>query len=99
HNYRVEITISGDELNSTGLLVDFADVKRLMKEVIERLDHQFINDVPPFDAINPSAENMAKYFYDEVSRGLGNGASEVPVRIAGVSVWETDITRAVYRPA
>jgi 6-pyruvoyltetrahydropterin/6-carboxytetrahydropterin synthase len=93
HNYRVQVTVEGEELNSIGLLVDFADVKRLIREIVARLDHQFLNDLAPFDAINPSAENMARYFYDEISRGIASGP-----RIREVKIWETDITSATYRP-
>jgi 6-pyruvoyltetrahydropterin/6-carboxytetrahydropterin synthase len=95
HNYRVRITVQGDRLDSTGLLVDFLDVKSLIGGVVDYLDHQFINDLPPFDELNPSAENIAKYFYDRISGGLKN---EVPVRVAEVKVWETDTSSAVYRP-
>jgi len=95
HNYRVRITVQGDQLDSTGLLVDFLDVKSLIGGVVDYLDHQFINDLPPFDELNPSAENIAKYFYDRVSGGLRN---EVPVRVSEVKVWETDTSSAVYRP-
>jgi 6-pyruvoyltetrahydropterin/6-carboxytetrahydropterin synthase len=95
HNYRVRITMQGDQLDSTGLLVDFLDVKSLIGGVVEYLDHQFINDLPPFDELNPSAENIAKYFYDRVSGGLKN---EVPVRVSEVTIWETDTSSAVYRP-
>ena len=95
HNYRVRVTIAGEQLDSTGLLVDFVEVKRLMGGAIEYLDHRFINDLPPFDQINPSAENIAKYFYDRVSTGL---KTEAPVRISEVCVWETDTSSAVYRP-
>jgi 6-pyruvoyltetrahydropterin/6-carboxytetrahydropterin synthase len=95
HNYRVQITVQGDQLDSTGLLVDFLDVKGLIGGVVDYLDHQFINDLPPFDELNPSAENIAKYFYDRVSGGLKN---EVPVRVSEVKVWETDTSSAVYRP-
>ncbi len=70
HNYRVRVTVAGDRLDETGLLVDFLDVNRLIGGVVEYLDHQFINDLAPFDQINPSAENIAKYFYDRVSSGL-----------------------------
>lgn len=93
HNYRVQVTMEGEELNNAGLLVDFADVKRLMRAVVARLDHRFLNDLAPFDAINPSAENMARYFYDEVASGLPPGP-----RIREVKIWETDITSATYRP-
>jgi len=95
HNYRVRITVQGDQLDSTGLLVDFLDVKSLIGGVVDYLDHQFINDLPPFDELNPSAENIAKYFYDRVSGGLKN---EVPVRVSQVQIWETDTSSAVYRP-
>jgi len=95
HNYRVRVTIAGEQLDAAGLLVDFGDVKRLMGGAIEYLDHRFINDLAPFDEINPSAENIAKYFYDRLHAGLGN---ETPARIAEVRVWETDTSSAVYRP-
>jgi 6-pyruvoyltetrahydropterin/6-carboxytetrahydropterin synthase len=95
HNYRVQLTFSGAELDTIGLLIDFVAVKKLMQTVVDRLDHQYLNDLAPFDALNPSAENMAKYFYDEVSRGLGQAT---PVKLGQVRVWETDTTSATYRP-
>ena len=95
HNYRVQVTFSGPELDSIGLLVDFVAVKKLMQTVVDRLDHQFLNDLAPFDVLNPSAENMAKYFYDEISGGLGQ---RTPVKVGQVQVWETDTTSATYRP-
>jgi len=94
HNYRVLVTIEGQDLDSIGLLVDFVEVKKLIHGVVDRLDHQFINDLAPFDEINPSAENMAKYFYDEISAGLAAGA----VRVGEVKIWETDTASATYRP-
>ena len=95
HNYRVRVTVQGDQLDATGLLVDFVDVNRLIGGVVEYLDHQFINDLPPFDQLNPSAENIAKYFYDRVSSGL---KSEAAARVSQVQVWETDTSSALYRP-
>lgn len=95
HNYRVEVTFQGERLDETGLLVDFLEVKALMNKVIDYLDHQYINDLKPFDELNPSAENLAKYFHDEIRAGLGQ---ENPVEIAEVKIWETDITSAAYRP-
>src|SRR5690242_20769387 len=95
HNYRVQITVQGEQLDANGLLVDFLELKRLTDEVIEYLDHRFINDLVPFDILNPSAENIAKYFYDRVSTGL---AQEIPTRISAVKIWETDTSSAVYRP-
>jgi len=95
HNYRVRVTVEGEQLDGTGLLVDFLEINQLISGAVAYLDHRFINDLPPFDEINPSAENMARYFYDRLSGGLKN---EVPVRISEVRVWETDTTSAVYRP-
>lgn len=97
HNYRVRVTVEGEDLNEAGLLVDFSELKRLLRASIEKLDHAFLNDVPPFDQINPSAENMAHHFYREITRGLGGGARPNPVRVAEVKVWETDTAAATYR--
>jgi 6-pyruvoyltetrahydropterin/6-carboxytetrahydropterin synthase len=96
HNYRVQITLEGPELDGIGLLVDFTHLKEVMRGVIRKLDHQFINDLEPFTKVNPSAENMAKYFYDEVSGQL----MDLPpgARITDVVIWETDTAMAKYRP-
>jgi 6-pyruvoyltetrahydropterin/6-carboxytetrahydropterin synthase len=95
HNFRVQVVIEGERLDN-GMLVDFLDVKDLMRGVIARLDHQFLNDIAPFDERNPSAENIAEYFYAEMTQGLSK--TPVPVRIREVKVWETDIQSASYRP-
>ena len=95
HNYRVRVTVEGEKLDSTGLLVDFLEVDRLIKDAVGYLDHRFINDLAPFDEINPSAENIAKYFYDKIHIGL---QGDVPVRISAIQVWETDTSSAIYRP-
>ncbi|MGB2628220.1 MAG: 6-carboxytetrahydropterin synthase QueD [Candidatus Acidiferrum sp.] len=94
HNYRVQITLEGPELDNIGLLVDFTHVKRVMRELIKRLDHQFINDLEPFTSVNPSAENMAKYFFEEVSKEL----KEMPpgAKVKDVVIWETDTANARY---
>ena len=96
HNYRVRVTLEGPELDSIGLLVDFTRLKQIIREIMGRLDHQFVNDLEPFRTVNPSAENMAKYFYDEVARGL----ADLPpgAHITDVVLWETDTSRAQYRP-
>ena len=96
HNFKIQVTIEGRELDQTGMLVDFLDVKESMRGVIARLDHRFLNDVPPFDVKNPSAENIAEYFYEELTSGLVS--NPVPVRVREVKVWETDIQSATYRP-
>ena len=95
HNFKVQVVIEGERLDQTGLLVDFIDVRDLMQAVIAKLDHQFLNEVPPFTELNPSAENMAEYFYAEMTEAL---KAPVPIRIREVKVWETDIQSATYRP-
>jgi 6-pyruvoyltetrahydropterin/6-carboxytetrahydropterin synthase len=95
HNYRCQVTLEGAELDHTGLLMDFVALKKALQSVIDRLDHQWLNDLPPFDVLNPSAENIAKYIYDEVNKGIGGQAD---VRLGLVRLWETDTSSATYRP-
>ncbi|MGE0406836.1 MAG: 6-carboxytetrahydropterin synthase QueD [Candidatus Korobacteraceae bacterium] len=95
HNYKVRITLAGDKLDNIGLLYDFKDLKSAMNSVIDRMDHQFLNDIEPFQTLNPSAENMAKYFYDEVESLLAQ-RTEGRVQVKQVKVWETDTTVATY---
>ena len=94
HNYRVQVTLAGAELDAIGLLVDFVEVKKTLHAVVDRMDHQFLNDLPPFDVLNPSAENMAKYICDEMEKGFRQGL----VRVTAVKLWETDTASATYRP-
>jgi 6-pyruvoyltetrahydropterin/6-carboxytetrahydropterin synthase len=95
HNYRCQVTLEGAELDQTGLLMDFVALKKALQSVIDRLDHQWLNDFPPFDVLNPSAENIAKYIYDEVNKGIGGQAD---IRLGSVKLWETDTSSATYRP-
>jgi 6-pyruvoyltetrahydropterin/6-carboxytetrahydropterin synthase len=95
HNYKIRVTLQGRELDAAGLLLDFKDLKSVMKRTIERLDHQMMNDVEPFTVLNPSAENIAKYFYDQTNselKDLTNGR----VSVKNVTVFETDVTTATY---
>jgi 6-pyruvoyltetrahydropterin/6-carboxytetrahydropterin synthase len=95
HNYKVRITLAGEQLDSIGLLYDFKDLKQAMNQIIDRLDHQMLNDIEPFRELNPSAENMAKYFYDEANRHLRQ-ATNGRVKVKQVKIWETDTTTATY---
>jgi|SRR5262249_53660859 len=96
HNYRVRITFEGPQLDSIGLLVDFTELKRVLRGIIAGLDHQFLNDLEPFRTVNPSAENLAKYFYDQTERQIGRLAEGAG--ISEVTVWETDTSSAQFRP-
>ncbi len=96
HNYKVRITLAGQELDSTGLLYDFVQLKKAIQEVIRSLDHTYLNERPPFDVLNPSAENIARYIYDETARQLPRGPNGAG--IASITVWESDVTAATYKP-
>ncbi len=96
HNYKVRVTLAGPELDSIGLLYDFVHLKQAIQGVIRTLDHRFLNDFAPFDTVNPSAENIARHIYEEIGKQMktvANGAE-----ISQVTVWETDVTSATYRP-
>jgi 6-pyruvoyltetrahydropterin/6-carboxytetrahydropterin synthase len=100
HNYKVRVTLEGAELDSIGLLFDFVHLKKILHSVIDGMDHKYLNDQTPFDVINPSAENIAQYIYDEGARGMKALLKEMAKapRITAVTVWETDVTSATYRP-
>ena len=97
HNYKVRVAVRGEKLDSIGLLLDFVLLKKALRDACEPMDHVFINDLPPFDVLNPTAENMALYICQQMQLALAN----VPngVEVAEVKVWETDIQSATYRPA
>ena len=95
HNYRVRVTLAGKELDQAGLLLDFKNLREVMKPVIDRLDHQMINELEPFTTLNPSAENLAKYFYDEAGARL-RSVTKGRVLVRDVTIFETDTTTAKY---
>ena len=95
HNYKVFVTLKGEELDETGLLLDFKMLKHVLRPVIEYLDHQMINDLRPFDEINPSAENLARYFYEQTCRQLREMTGG-RVLVKDATVYETDTSFARY---
>jgi 6-pyruvoyltetrahydropterin/6-carboxytetrahydropterin synthase len=95
HNYKVQVTLMGRELDAAGLLLDFKMLKELMRPVIDRIDHQMLNDLEPFTELNPSAENLARYFFDQTNRQLAEMTSG-RVRVKDCTIWETDTTSATY---
>ena len=93
HNFVVEARITGDHLDSLGILVDFKDVKASLTTIIDGLDHQLLNDLPAFRETNPSSENIAKYFYDALAPSLPGH-----VKLAEIRIQETSSYAAIYRP-
>ena len=98
HNYRVQVAVEGPRVNEIGLLMDFSDLKRALREVCERMDHAYLNDLPPFQNVNPSAENVARYVFDEVNLLLADALRASGLRLTEAVVQETDTAWAVYRP-
>ncbi|MCX8126254.1 MAG: 6-carboxytetrahydropterin synthase QueD [Dehalococcoidia bacterium] len=94
HRFRVIVTVTGRRLNKAGIVYDFTELKRQLDPVLARLDHKCLNEVPPFDRINPSSENLARTIY----RWLRPSVSGAGVRLASVEVWESPQSRAVYSP-
>jgi 6-pyruvoyltetrahydropterin/6-carboxytetrahydropterin synthase len=93
HNWRVEVVVRGSELDQADLLMDFGELKKLMRAALEELDHRHLNEVPPFDRVNPSSEMIARHLCQRI-------AADLPpqVAIARVSAWESDDSRATYFP-
>ena len=95
HNYKVRVTLRGRELDPSGLLLDFKELKNVLRPVVEYLDHKMINDLEPFTTVNPSAENLAKYFFDETNKQL-SGLTSGRVHVKDCTIFETDTSAATY---
>ncbi|RMG60387.1 MAG: 6-carboxytetrahydropterin synthase QueD [Deltaproteobacteria bacterium] len=91
HNWKVEVEVESCRLDDRGIAVDFRLLKDLLKEVIGKLDHRNLNDVPPFDDMNPSSENIAQFIYGEIKGKLPEGVS-----LSSVTVWESETASATY---
>ncbi len=92
HNWNVEVFVEGEKLNKEGMVVDFIDLKAILKEVLIDLDHKYINDVKPFDSLNPTSENISCYIF----KAMGKAMPRDDIRVRRVDVWETDSSRASY---
>jgi 6-pyruvoyltetrahydropterin/6-carboxytetrahydropterin synthase len=92
HNWRVDVYIRSPELDTIGLVRDFGEIKETARQVLQELDHRFLNEIPPFDDLNPSSELLARYIYRQLSERINAG----PVRVSRVSVWESENSCASY---
>lgn len=93
HTWRVEVTVTGETLNNIELLIDFADLKDLVDNVLERFDHKYLNEIQPFDRLSPTGENLAHYLFEEIKKELPTGIS-----LKQVSVWESESACITYKP-
>lgn len=95
HNYRVRVHVGSETLDALGMVIDFADLKAILNEVLGHFDHAVINDHPPFDAErNTTAEELSRYAFEEVSARLDDH-----LVVRKVEVWENDTACAIYEPS
>ncbi len=86
HNWKVEVEVAASDLDAMGMGVDFRVIKQAARDIAERLDHRYLNDLEPFTRVNPTAENIAAYFHQELSAQLNNDR----IRVHAVTLWETE---------
>jgi len=94
HRFRVVIEVKAPGLNEIGIAYDFTELKRHLGDILSEYDHTCLNDVPPFDEINPSSENIAATIYDELKVKL----TGTPVSISCIEVWESPQSWVTYSP-
>ena len=92
HNWKVTVAVQADVLDELGMVVDFKVLKQEVGKVIDRLDHTYLNDLPPFDTVNPSSENIAHYIFHEVKKTIDDERK----RVSEVCVWESEGSMATY---
>jgi 6-pyruvoyltetrahydropterin/6-carboxytetrahydropterin synthase len=96
HNWRIRVHARASRLNRIGMVVDFADLQKIVAELCARFDHRNVNEVPPFDEVNTTAELLAQHFYVEAGKRLAE-VDGGRVAISKVEVWENEGSLAVYR--
>ena len=92
HNWTVEAKVEGDKINKIGMVIDFKDIKNKLGEIISRLDHRYLNDVEPFKKNNPTAENISKYIYKELSKNINTDN----IKVSEIKLWETSNSAVIY---
>ena len=92
HNWKVEVFVKADKLDSAGLVRDFGEIKGATNELLNGLDHHYLNELPPFQEENPSSEHIARYLFQQLSKGLNDERA----RVSRVSVWESDTSSATF---
>jgi 6-pyruvoyltetrahydropterin/6-carboxytetrahydropterin synthase len=94
HNWKVEVFLVGKELDEAGLLMDFGAVKARTRELLEEIDHKYLNELPAFSHQNPSSENLASHLFQRLAAVL----NRADVKVSRVNVWESDTSCASYYP-
>lgn len=92
HNWKVEVQVATTQLDNVGMGMDFKVIKDATRKLIGKLDHRNLNDIPPFDKINPTAENISEFLYAELSKELNTDG----IKVSAVTLWETDRACVTY---
>jgi 6-pyruvoyltetrahydropterin/6-carboxytetrahydropterin synthase len=90
HNWKIRAAFSGSKLDNTGMLIDFTDIKKHLDKIISYLDHKFLNEIDPFNKINPTAENIAAFIYEQLKK-----IEIETAKVCEVEVWESESSSAV----
>ncbi len=93
HNWKVEAEVIATELNEIGMAIDFKEIKKSTREIAAKLDHYYLNDLEPFQEINPTAENIARYFYQELAKKINTNN----IKVSCLTLWETERACVSYR--
>ncbi len=97
HNWRVVLSVRGSSLDERGLLLDFNDLKSMLKKITGELDHRNLNELPPFRKHNPSSENIARHIAERMRDELV-ASGESDIILESVTIWESDTARCTYTP-
>jgi 6-pyruvoyltetrahydropterin/6-carboxytetrahydropterin synthase len=85
HTWKVRVDVETDRVDAIGISIDFQELKRIIHIPISKLDHFHINEIPPFDKKNPTAEHLSEFIYREIKANLARG-----ITLRSVTVWESD---------
>lgn len=94
HNWKVEVRVAGDALNQAGVLMDFGELKTHIREIVQELDHTFLNELACFSDTQPSSENIAVHIATKLQEKLDDSG----VRVSRVTTWESDNAAAIFIP-
>ncbi|MCP3875720.1 MAG: 6-carboxytetrahydropterin synthase QueD [Desulfobacteraceae bacterium] len=98
HNWHIEVCVAGEKLNSAGVLVDFGDIKKAVRQVVDgELDHKFLNELEMFNDSQPTSERIAVYIAQRVQSYINTGIKE-NIKVSKVMAWESDDACATYFP-
>ncbi|WTM88525.1 6-carboxytetrahydropterin synthase QueD [Halothiobacillus sp. DCM-1] len=93
HNWKVIVEVSGQRLDSVGMVLDFKAIKAAARAAAKTLDHYYLNEIPPFDTLNPTAEHIAVWFFLELSQALNTEQA----RVSAITIWENEVSAVTYR--